>query len=116
MIAITISTIPRITAGMMSCLFLVMVVSGGDREADRERGADDGAVDRKRRQPVGLEERIRKRTEKYAVDAGAEGGDERRAADAVAVLAEQLGELERGGGADDRRRQQEAELGGVLGC
>ncbi len=49
-------------------------------------------------------------------DSGEQGGDHRGAADAVAVVAEQVGELVEAGGEDDRGGEQEAVAGGTTIC
>ena len=50
---------------------------------------------------------------KTAVIAADSAGDERLAADAVAEVPEQVGQLEEAGGKDDRRGEQEGEARGV---
>src|SRR5262249_30231653 len=78
----------------------------------RETGAE--AVDRERHERLRLEEPHQEAHRKVGGQRRAERPDERLAADAVALAAEELGELERRGGADDRRREQEREAGRVL--
>src|SRR5690242_2856510 len=101
MIAITMSTIPTTTAGMMSrrsldILRASAVRDSGDQEVDRGGGAGNPAVDRERRQPVGLEEAHQELDGQVRGHRRAQRADEGRAAHAVALRAREVRELQRG--------------------
>src|SRR5262245_16026244 len=104
------------TAGTISSgrLFMVTSAWSGDGEADRQRDADDQAVDGERSQAVGLEEPKQETDGDVGGERRSEGSHERLSTHVVALRTEQLGQLERGGRADNRRREQEREAGGVL--
>src|SRR3954453_24249003 len=98
---------------MMRAGRLVMAVLAGE-EVDGAERADDGAVHGERGQAVGLEEAHEEPHGEVRGDGRAQRADERGPADPVALRAQQLGQLERRGGADDRRGEQEREARGVL--
>ena len=79
--------------------------------ADRAGG---GAVERERRQPVRLEEAQQEANREIRRHRRAERADESLAPHPVALVSEELRQLENRGGADDRRGEQEGETGGVL--
>src|SRR3954470_8772744 len=106
MTAITQKMTPRITAGQISWGRLVTLTSSAEREADREDGAHDAAVDGERSQAVGLEEAEQELHREVGGDRRAEGADQRLPVNVVALRAEQVGQLEDAGGADDRRGEQ----------
>ena len=58
--------------------------------------------------------RMRNRTDDVGGEAGEDAADERLAADAVAEVAGEVGNLVDAGGEDDRRREQEREAGRVF--
>src|SRR5256714_2238738 len=89
-------------------------VTLGDREVDRRREPGEEAVDRERHECLRLEEAHQEADREVGRDGGTEGPDERLTPHAVPRAAEELGQLEDRGGADDRRREQEGETGGVL--
>src|SRR4051794_28019798 len=86
----------------------------GDGEADRQPSAGDAAVDGERRESVGLEVAQEKPDREVRGHSRTQGADEGLAANAVALLAEQLRELQQARGADDRRREEEREARGLL--
>src|SRR5436305_6056716 len=90
------------------------LVTLGDCEVDRGRKPCEEAVDRERHERLRFEEAHQEADREVGRDRGAERPDERLAAHAVPRAAEELGQLEDRGGADDRRREQEREAGGVL--
>src|SRR5581483_4711622 len=83
-------------------------------EGDRRREACAEAVDGERRQRSRLEEAHQEAGCEIGGRGRADGGDERLPAHAVAVVTEELRQLQDGGGADDRRREQEREPCRVL--
>src|SRR4051794_37075972 len=98
---------PRITAGQNSWGRLVTLTSSAEREADREDGTDHAAVDGEWSQAVGLEEAEQELHREIGGDRRAERADQRLAADVIPLRAQQIGQLEDAGGADDRRGEQE---------
>src|SRR4051812_42604299 len=114
MTAITQKMTPRITAGQIRWGRLVTLTSSAERETDPEDGAHDAAIDGERSQAVRLEEAEQELHRKICGDGCAERADQRLAADVIALRAEQVGELEDAGGADDRRGEQEGEARGLL--
>src|SRR5205807_5541681 len=92
--------------------------SGGpplrQREGDREDRAHRQAVDRERRERVAAEEPQQELDGEVRGDRGAGGAHGGGTAYAVALGAEQLGQLQRGRRADDRGGEQERVAGGVL--
>src|SRR3954452_24914909 len=69
------------------------LASSAEREADREDGAHDAAVDGERSQAVGLEEAEQELHREVGGDRRAEGADQRLPANVVALRAEQVGQL-----------------------
>ena len=74
-----------------------------------EIAAEDEAVDRERHQVAGLEEAHEEAHRDVRREAGEDAADERLAADPVAEVAGEVGQLVDAGGEDDRRREQERE-------
>src|SRR5262245_43033067 len=112
--AITRKRIPRAMAGRISCGRFCIRTTLGEREGDREDGADDAAIDGEWSQSVGLEEAQEETDGEPGGDGGAEGADQRLAADVIALRAQQVGQLEDTGRADDRGGEQEGEPGRLL--
>src|ERR671937_707822 len=74
-------TIPSRIAGTMSSGRLLIAISSGEREGDRQNGADRAAVDGERSQPVGLEEAQEEPDREVGGPRGAEGAHQRLATD-----------------------------------
>src|SRR5579862_205654 len=85
-----------------------------NREVDGRSGSGRGAVERERQQRVRLEVAHEESDREVRRHGRTERADEGGPADAVALRAGEVRELERRGGADDRRCEQEREPGRVL--
>src|ERR1051325_2376746 len=88
-----------------------LVKRPSDREVQRAGEPGEEAVDGERDERPRLEEPHQEAHREVRGHRRAERADECLAANAVPVVAEELRELERGRGADDRRREQEREAG-----